>query len=157
MGVWRMTVPGEPVGSTRPRFARGRVIPNPKSSAWIETCAQLARLTWRGPPVDAAVCVRFVSVHKRPQRLIPTTMGGGMRQSIREREEAQYGDLTVRIPQIVKPDVDNIAKCVMDGLVRGGVLSDDTRVAVLEGRKRYVALRSDSPCVEIEVERVTRG
>lgn len=37
-----------------------------------------------------------------------------------------------------KPDIDNVAKAILDGLVLGGVISDDTQVVGLSILKRWV-------------------
>ena len=151
MRVW---IPGEPVGSTRPRFnlKTGRVYPNPKSAKWVEHCATLTRQKWGiRAPLDRPVVVHFTSVHGRPGRLVPRAMGGQLSKPRRAKLEEVFGDLSSRIPHIVKPDVDNVAKLVLDGLVKAGVVKDDTRVAELVGRKRYCALEEDAPGVEIEV------
>lgn len=39
-----------------------------------------------------------------------------------------------------KPDIDNLAKAVMDGLVKGGIIEDDNMVTDLLAYKRYVSL-----------------
>lgn len=40
----------------------------------------------------------------------------------------------------VRPDVDKLARAVLDGLTAGGVFTDDARVVDLHARKRYAAV-----------------
>lgn len=50
----------------------------------------------------------------------------------------------------VKPDIDKLTRSVLDGLVDGGLLADDSRVVELHVTKRYVT-PGDLPGVGIEV------
>ena len=50
-----------------------------------------------------------------------------------------------------RPDVDKLARAVLDGLVAGGLFADDAQVAVLYAAKRY-ASDADVPGALIEVE-----
>jgi len=56
---------------------------------------------------------------------------------------------------VKKPDADNIAKGVLDALVRAGVLADDAPVAELEVRKFYNIQKSEPPAVIITIERLS--
>ena len=50
-----------------------------------------------------------------------------------------------------RPDVDKLARAVLDGLVSGGVMADDAQVVVLVARKVY-ASNGEAPGALIEVE-----
>jgi Holliday junction resolvase RusA-like endonuclease len=51
----------------------------------------------------------------------------------------------------VRPDVDNLAKAVLDGLNLSGVWVDDARVVELVARKEWA---TGAPCVRVRVYRV---
>lgn len=50
----------------------------------------------------------------------------------------------------VKPDIDKLARAVLDGLTDGGLLADDSRVVDLHVSEMY----SESPCVMVTVREV---
>ena len=82
--------------------------------------AAIAAMVGRGP-FDGAVCLSWVAVFPRPQRLLKKSSPQG------------------RIPHIAKPDRDNLDKAICDAL-KGLVLSDDC--VVWDGRltKVYAAI-----------------
>ena len=113
-----------PKGSTKAFVVNGRACTtnaNSKTKAWetlVATVAQEHRPEelWRGP---VAVALRFiVSKPKTVKRGYPS----------------------------VKPDIDKLARAVLDGLT-GIVFQDDAQVIDLEVRKRY----GDSPGVSVLV------
>lgn len=136
-GAWllEVVVPGPPVGAARPRVTRGgtHTYMPPASRAWELRCRALAAAAWTGPPLDQGVEVEVVQVQPRPQRL-------RRRQDPLERMWAPTG----------KPDLDNVAKLAMDGLVKAGVLLDDTRVVRLVAMKLHAAM-DEEPCTEVRV------
>jgi len=50
---------------------------------------------------------------------------------------------------IVKPDVDKLARAVLDGMTDAGVFRDDSQVTTLTARKRYT---TETPCVRVFVD-----
>lgn len=50
---------------------------------------------------------------------------------------------------IVKPDVDKLARAVLDGMTDAGVFRDDSQVTTLTARKRYT---TEAPCVRVFVD-----
>ena len=75
------------------------------------------------------------------------------------RPAAHYGrrggqpyvkDSAPRVPS-GRPDIDKLARAVLDGLVMGGVMADDGQVAVLKAYKTYAG-PGETPGVLIEVE-----
>lgn len=54
------------------------------------------------------------------------------------RKPASYPKSVVH--HVKKPDVDNLVKAILDGLVRAGVLGDDSLLTDLTSCKRYVSL-----------------
>lgn len=146
------TVPGEPQGWARPRFAGKRGFTAPKMALWIQTAGMLARGGWGSrAPLDEPCAVHVVAVMRRPKRLIPRRLGGGLSGPAEER----MGGVSGRMHHVGKPDLDNVVKIVLDALVKAHVLVDDTRVCELRAWKVYEALDSrDVPCVEVTVGRM---
>jgi Holliday junction resolvase RusA-like endonuclease len=131
-----LDIPGEPVGKGRPRPRRwgGYRLPK-KTREYQDRIATIARARWRREaiPRDHATHVSIVAVHKRPKRLmrkrdpkerIPLTAGGG-----------------------TYPDLDNVAKAVLDGLQDGGVLEDDCCVTSLSVTQVWAAKGESPHCV----------
>jgi len=50
---------------------------------------------------------------------------------------------------ITKPDVDKLARAVLDGMTDAGVFRDDSQVTTLTVRKRYTI---EAPCVRVFVD-----
>jgi len=129
-------VPGPPVGKARPRTrvvqpaAQGgkafATIYTPKESAKYENLVRLAfREKHAGPPHDGPVHAEIWAWFPIPPSW-----------SKRKREQASN-----RCPSVTtKPDLDNIAKAVLDGL-NGVAFVDDKQVCDLFVTKRY----SDTP------------
>lgn len=87
-----------------------------------------------GAPLRDAVSLQIVAVLRRPKRL------------------HRRSDPRGRIACAVRPDLDNVVKAVLDGLVRGGVLVDDRIVVQIHAEKWYAAVE-EGPCCEITVEK----
>ena len=126
-------VPGPPIGKGRPRASSmgGHVrLYTPKKTAdWERSAALLARNAWRRGPSDDLCRADIVAVFSRPQRLL------------RKKDPLQ------RIYHGSKPDIDNVAKSVLDSLVMAGVIRDDKQVVELCIRSVY-ASKEEGPCVE---------
>lgn len=141
-----ISVPGKPQGAKRHRAARrgSRVVTFHDADHLDaeERIRRVAAHAWHGsthpadrPPLDRPVAIEITTWHARPARM-------------RRRKDAGSWP----VPYTGKPDADNVAKLVMDALTKAGVWTDDTRVADLVVRRRYLALGAD--CLPIGVERV---
>lgn len=139
------TVYGKPEGWARARVstrgARPRIFNDPKTEAAEERVRAAAVRAVRdfdasGRPLawKCAVSVTIWAYFPRPMRL---------------RRKKDRGTLALYTG---KPDADNIAKAVLDGLTRAGIYHDDTQVADLTVRRRYLEL--DDEGQEVEVPRV---
>ena len=120
------TVPGAPHGKGRPRFVAGRAV-TPTETRKYE--AKVARMAWaqhQGPPLVGPLSVELDVVCARP----------ATRPASVTREAWRTGE---RLPRIGKPDVDNVAKAILDGMVAGRVLEDDTHVTRLVVCRWYAA------------------
>ena len=132
--VARFTIPGEPVAQERPRLTgcgrRCIVYDQPKSRHYKQAVAACAKAAMRGrEPSVGAVLVSVVSY----------------RRSLRRFTAAQRMNPEGVRPS-TRPDVDNYAKAVLDGM-NGICYRDDGQVFFLGCRKAY----SDDPRTEVEV------
>jgi Holliday junction resolvase RusA-like endonuclease len=116
------TVPGEPVPQPRPRvstrggFARAYVPSQHPVHAYRQAVALAAKLAGLGTITEPIqVCV--VSVFERPKSHV-----------------TGRGVVKATAPRVPRPDVDNIAKAVLDAL---GDFFDDTLVESLQVSKSY--------------------
>lgn len=128
-----ITVFGEPKGKARPRFTRSGHTYTPASTKKYE---KLFADAWGDldPIEDLPVRVVITAYLKIPKSA-PKHRRMGM----------MSGDV---IP-VKKPDIDNIAKAVLDGL-NGHAFADDKQVAALTVRKLY----DSTPRVEVKVEEI---
>lgn len=113
--IW-FEIPGKAVGKGRPRFTKNGHTYTPDATRsyedLVKVCYTIA--TDREPPTDKAVAV-YITVWMVPAK------------SLSKKKKAE---LTER-PPMNKPDVDNIAKIVLDAL-NGVAWKDDKQVTALE-------------------------
>lgn len=160
VGAWRealhLVVPGPPVGAGRPRVVRLKnghshtFMPDRSVSQEVRLLA-LAREAWRDrAPIDGLVRVAVTAFVERPKKLIPRAGGGLMTKATQEAILASGYAPAAMLPAPVKPDLDNVEKLVWDGLVKAGVLLDDTRVVECSASRWYVGL-GQAPRTEVVV------
>ena len=119
----QFTVPGEPRGKGRPRFGNGRTYTDAKTVAYerlITEQATAAMRYWPDGMVATPVSVR-IDIYKG----VPKSW------SMAKRRRALDGQ---EIPG--KPDLDNVAKGVLDAM-NGVAYVDDTQVVRLLVQKQY--------------------
>ncbi len=125
----RFFVAGEPKALARPRAVRAgehaRVYQ--EKAPWYAVVAYEAAQGFSGPPLEGPVRVRL-GFHMKRLKKMPKTY---------------------EKPHIVKPDVDNLVKCVLDA-VTGILIRDDTQVVHLVAHKQY-ALPDARPGCYIEI------
>lgn len=117
-----LIIPGEPVGAGRPRFFRrgaGVGTYTPDKTVQFEARVGQAALEQCQHTIEGPVEVVIKATFGRPQRLL--------------RKKDPQGELL----HTSKPDVDNVAKAVLDGLRT--VIGDDCKVARLICEKWYAA------------------
>ena len=134
--MYKVTIPGQPVGKGRPKFIRatGRAYTPRGTAEWERSAALIIRNSFNDAPIDDMTTVTVTAVFARPKRLL--------------RKKDPEG----RVPCDVKPDIDNVIKCALDALVMGGALRDDKKVFRVVGSK-FFAGKSEGPSVEIIVEK----
>lgn len=132
-------IPGEPKGKGRPRFSArttkdGRAFVTTRTPQETVIYENLVRLEYEAQcgvrfPDDAQMVALITAVYAIPK-------------SASKRRRAQM--LEGRVLPRKKPDVDNIAKCILDSL-NGIAYRDDSQVVECTVKKVY----GDTPCVMV--------
>lgn len=123
------TINGECMPKARPRFSKfGHVYTTPKTRAY-ENIVKSTAIDNRVPCITTALRVELIIYKSIPKSF-----------SKKKRELANEG----KIYPVVKPDIDNYVKAVLDGL-NGVLFVDDKQIVDFRAMKRY----SDSPRVEV--------
>lgn len=123
------TINGECVPKARPRFSKfGHVYTAPKTRAY-ENIVKSTAIDNRVPCVTTALRVELIIYKSIPKSF-----------SKAKRKQANEG----KIFPVVKPDIDNYVKSVLDGL-NGVLFVDDKQIVDFRAVKRY----SDNPRVEV--------
>lgn len=118
------TVPGEPQGKARPRVTRNGVYTPKKTKVYEYGIAQAFSQTYKGvgwfneEPLSIKIIARFG---------VPKSAKKSVKDAIYHKQ----------LLPIKKPDVDNIAKVIMDGL-KDVAYSDDKQVCEITVCKDYV-------------------
>lgn len=127
MNVLHVFVDGMPKAQPRCRRSRNGGVYTPHSSdAWKRNIA-VAVCGWRHLPLNEPLGLSLEFSLPRPQRLGP-------------------GD---RLPHTGKPDVDNLAKAVMDVLARSKIVRDDALFWRVDAEKYYAPSAGRTGCLII--------
>ena len=128
-------VKGEPKGKGRPRFTKSGHVYTPDGTSSYETLVGFSyRNGARGYKFTSPVRVTVRAFHKPPKG-----------KSKRVVEDMLNG----RILPTKKPDADNVAKIVLDGLNKVA-WEDDTQVVEMMVIKRY----AEEPMVAVTIEEI---
>ena len=135
----RMTIPGPPVPKGRPRFAvikgRARTYTDSKTAhyehrtAWLISNATRAREL---APAGVPVRVDILAIFPRPKRLM------------RKKDPAGL------MAHPVRPDLDNVAKTILDSVTAAGVWADDGQVTCIRAEAAYCE-KDQEPRVEMSI------
>lgn len=126
------TIKGEPRGKGRPRFTKTGRVYTPSKTSDYESLVALGYLnSVKGYKFTSPVRVTIRAYHKPPKK----------------SKKVVEDMLNWHILPTKKPDVDNIAKIVLDGL-NGVAWDDDTQVVDLLVYKRY----EEEPYVKVTIE-----
>ena len=136
MNEWRAIIPGPPIGKGRPRATvRGgqvRTYTPKRTQQWEAVAASTLMAEWSEAPLDGPVSVGILALFPRPQRMV-------WKRKPMPRE-----------PYIQAPDIDNVAKAILDALQKAGVLRDDKTVWSLDCIALYCS-GDEAPRVELRV------
>jgi Holliday junction resolvase RusA-like endonuclease len=116
-------VEGQPVGKGRPRFGNGRAYTPKKTADYEKRVAQQCQLMmekWRLDPIGLPIKLH---VHARFE--IPKSW---------TKKKKEMAEKELIYPN--RPDIDNIAKSIMDGM-NGVLYEDDCQVYELLATKKY--------------------
>lgn len=125
----RFTVQGEPRGKERPRFGRGNTYTPSKTSDYEDMVREEYNAQKQNRVFTGAIRAEIHAYYKIPKSI-----------SKAKRQEMLDG---LQLP-VKKPDLDNIAKIILDALNKVAY-EDDSQIAELEVKKYY----SDDPKVEV--------
>jgi len=129
------TIKGEPKGKGRPRFTKTGRVYTPAETSQYEALVGLSyRNSAKGYKFTSPVRVTIKAFHKPPK--------GKSKKVVEDM-------LNGRILPTKKPDADNIAKIVLDGLNKVA-WDDDTQVVDVMVTKRY----SEEPMVAVIIEEI---
>lgn len=118
----RFTVHAEPRGQGRPRAGNGTIYKTKEDKAWEKMILTAYQMQYPAAlPLAGAVKVSIEAVLSIPAS---------------KSRKVQDDMMTGKIPAQKKPDVDNVAKAVLDALNRVA-WHDDKQVVSLTVRKRY--------------------
>lgn len=138
---------GTPVAQARPR---GRVIvPRGNGKPFVQFYEEKKSADWQNEVAfQARQQIMGITVKGDGDFKLPAT--GRVLASIRfnMKKPASYSKTVIH--NVRKPDVDNLAKGVLDGLVKGGIIEDDNLVTDLLVYKRY-ACQDHPEGVEIDL------
>jgi len=104
-----------------------------KTADWERAAALLMRNAWQDAPSEDLVIVEIVAAFHRPKRLL-------------RKKDPEH-----RIWHGSKPDIDNVAKCVLDAMVMAGVIRDDSQVVDIHARSVYVS-KSEGPGLHVRMK-----
>lgn len=129
-----ITVPGNPVGKQRPRMTKKGIAYTPKETVsyenWVKTCF----LNQEGKMLEGelkAEIICYYSISKSTSKKKAAEMREGI------------------IKPTKKPDLDNIAKIILDSL-NGMAYKDDSQVVELSIKKLY----GEQPLVKLFLEEI---
>ena len=157
--VIAITVPGDPVGASRPIIGRGR--PPSRATLEEESRADLIRRILNPRPARAffpdshkdweALAVKTALATQKAHRMLVHDPAGkspitgivkvhivGIRH--RPQQLRRKKDYRGRLPAPIRPDLDNIAKLALDAMTKAGVWQDDNLVVRLEADDWYCAI-----------------
>lgn len=122
----KLIVPGKPVGKERPRFAKGRAYTASMTATYEELTRKLYKVNRK---MEGTLKAEIVAYYP-----IPKSTSNKKRVAMLNNE----------IRPIVKPDLDNVAKIILDSLNKVAY-ADDSQIVTLSVGKFY----SEEPRVEV--------
>lgn len=128
-----ITIPGEPKAKSRPRFGKGFTY-TPKDTVTYENWVRTCFMNQEGKILEGELKAEIICYYSIPKSA-----------SKKKATEMKEGN----IRPIKKPDLDNIAKIILDSL-NGMAYKDDSQIVQLHIEKYY----GEQPLVRICLEEV---
>ena len=139
--MFECTIPGPPVPKARPRLGKHGTYTPPKTKAWGTKAAWLLKAAHKGERLTGPVVVevRFVLPlpKSRPDDIAKDTWA------------RLHTTPDITVIRGMGPDIDNLAKAILDALNHSGVWVDDRQVVELHACKFYGA----TPHTSVRVRR----
>lgn len=134
-----LNIPGKPLGKARPRVTRRGITYTPKPTAEREKLVRACYAEKYGgaSPLDAPLSVTITAVYP-----VPVSASAAKKREM-------YGGAVL---PLTRPDVDNVAKLILDAL-NGRAYTDDSQVVALTASKRY-AKEGEAAHTEVVISRV---
>lgn len=123
-----------PFGKQAPRFSRGRAYKHPKTAQWEGQAERMLRAQRTHEPIQGPVGMRIVATCAPPAK----------------SSKATIASLISAVWALLKPDVDNIQKCVLDACTQAELWDDDKQVTRLHIEK-VICESWETPSVHLEV------
>ena len=101
---------------------------NAGTMPWRQAVMHAARTAYKGEAISGPVSVVLTFSFSRPLTHYKAAGLGGRARTVRPTAPSLHS---------VKPDIDKLARAVLDALTQSGILSDDSRVSILTAHKVY--------------------
>lgn len=128
------SVPGQPVGKARARVIRNGAYTPQKTKDYQQSVREYANIVKNDVEYDQPIKIKLTMYYKIPK-------------STSKKKRAMMMNHEIR--PMVKPDMDNVEKAILDALNKV-IYNDDSQVVECVKSKWY----SDTPCVLIEITNV---
>lgn len=123
-----------------PTGRRGHSIKHPKQKAYEDELTLIMKLKRNGFHSSGPVEITWVSLHD-----VPKSING---KRLKKEERAFLKGSWV---SCIDPDLDNLAKPLLDSIVRAGFIDDDNQVVKMTASKRFcLDCQSEGFCVWIQ-------
>lgn len=132
-------VPGDPHGKGSVRVGKWGAYKDEKTETYMGVAITVMRAAKTEAPMSGPLSVDIAVWCRRPKTLVP--------KGPRQRNPPSSAPVWC----VTKPDLDNVAKTLLDCLVQSGVIEDDKSIVRLTMTKRYVALDAALGCVDVGV------
>lgn len=127
-----LTIEGEPKGKARPRVCKNGIAFTPKATVSYENYVKELYILNKLPKLQGYIKAKITAYYQIPKS-----------KSKKVKSQMAEG----QILPTKKPDLDNVAKIILDSL-NGIAYKDDSQVVFLQAEKYY----SDDARVELELE-----
>lgn len=124
-------IDGKPVGKGRPRFTRTGQTYTPEKTKEYERLIKTSYLESGGTLLDGYISISISAYYQIPKAF--------------NREKKEFATRGIILP-VVRPDLDNVVKAILDGL-NGIAYHDDSQVIGITAVKCY----SEEPRVEVSI------